>query len=82
MNIITGIKPLLDFNLELTYKDGEKIVIDFKPVIAQEGVFAQLSDPQFFRQVKIGEQGRYIEWPGGIDFCADALRSQETATHK
>ncbi|GGA31829.1 DUF2442 domain-containing protein [Okeania sp. KiyG1] len=27
----------------------------------------------FFSQVKLGEGGRYIEWDGEIDFCADAL---------
>lgn len=25
-------------------------------------------------QVAVGENGRYVEWPGGLDFCADALR--------
>jgi hypothetical protein len=32
-----------------------------------------LGDRDFFSQVKLDEGGRYIEWPGGLDFCADAL---------
>jgi hypothetical protein len=27
----------------------------------------------------VGEGGRYIEWPGELDFCADALWLQEHA---
>ena len=40
MNAITALKPLLDFSLELTYKEGEVVVVDFKPAITQEGVFS------------------------------------------
>lgn len=59
--------------LVLYYSDGERVVVDFKPVIARGGVFARLADPAFFAQVAVGERGRYIEWPGSLDFCADAL---------
>ncbi|NEQ78127.1 MAG: DUF2442 domain-containing protein [Okeania sp. SIO2C9] len=38
-------------------------------MINQGGVFAPLSDTNFFSQVKLGEGGRYIEWDRGIDFC-------------
>ena len=27
----------------------------------------------FFSQAAIGKRGRYIQWPGELDFCADAL---------
>ncbi|MBI4389842.1 MAG: DUF2442 domain-containing protein [Nitrospinae bacterium] len=76
MNIIKRVKPLPNFQIELTYSDGEAILVDFKPVIAQGGVFSRLSDPDLFNQVKAGGDGRYIEWPNGVDFCADALRRQ------
>jgi Protein of unknown function (DUF2442) len=36
-------------------------------------VFAALADPEAFAQIRIGERGRSLEWPGEIDFCADAL---------
>jgi len=64
------------FRIEITYSDGEVIVADFNPVIAKGGVFAELNDPVFFKRFKIGEEGRYIEWPNGLDFCADGLRHQ------
>lgn len=63
-----------NFKLRLTFADGAEVLVDFKPIIEMGGVFAKLNDLEFFKQVKIGSQGRSIEWPGEIDFCADALR--------
>lgn len=74
MYIIEQTKPLPDFLLELNYSDGEVVVADFKPIIAKGGVFSVLADQQFFNQVRLGEQGRYIEWPDELDFCADSFR--------
>jgi hypothetical protein len=47
-------------------------VSDFDRVVGR-GVFATLADPAVFAQVRVGERGRSPEWPGEIDFCADAL---------
>jgi hypothetical protein len=66
--------PEPDFELRLTYADGAEVLVDFKPMIEVGGIFARLNDLEFFKQVKIGSRGRSIEWPGEIDFCADALR--------
>jgi hypothetical protein len=60
----------------LVYSDGVQVVIDFNPLIERGGVFASLADPMFFARVTVGEGGRYIVWPGDLDFCADALREQ------
>jgi hypothetical protein len=65
-----------DYRLRLTYADGETILVDFKPLIEQGGEFSKLGNPKIFKQVMIGQRGRYIKWPGEIDFCADALRYQ------
>jgi hypothetical protein len=63
-------------HLRLTYADGSTVEIDFAPLIQQGGVYASLADPAFFAQVCIGAGGRFIEWPNGLDFCADALWRQ------
>ncbi len=73
LRTIRSVAPEANYKLRLTYSDGETIVVDFTPVIQRGGVFAPLSDPAFFSQVSIGERGRYIQWPGELDFCADAL---------
>ena len=37
-------------------------------------------DPRVFAQVRLGENGRYIEWPNGVDLCADALYEKAAIT--
>ncbi|MDJ0518273.1 MAG: DUF2442 domain-containing protein [Trichodesmium sp. MO_231.B1] len=71
--IITSLTTKSNYKLRLIYSNGSEIIVYFQPIISQSGVFAPLSNPEFFSQVKLGEDGRYIEWNGGIDCCADAL---------
>jgi Protein of unknown function (DUF2442) len=59
--------------LLLHYAGGEDVLVEFRSVIEHGGVFARLAEPHFFAQVRVGERGRYIEWPGDLDFCADTL---------
>jgi len=40
---------------------------------ASQGVFAPWREYGFFLQAAIGEHGRTLTWPGGLDFCVDAL---------
>ena len=70
---ILEISPQSDFILKFTYDNAEVVMIDFKPIIAEGGVCAPLANAQFFAQVSLGSRGRFIQWPGEIDFCADAL---------
>ncbi len=77
LQTITRIEPVSNYRLRLTYSDGVVIIVKFQSLIEQGGVFTALADPQFFAQVTLGERGRYIEWNGAIDFCADALRREE-----
>ncbi len=71
--VIESIEVGAENCLTLLYCGGERITVDFKKVIDRGGVFATLANPGIFRQVAIGSRGRSIEWPGGVDFCADAL---------
>jgi hypothetical protein len=59
-------------SVRLTWANGERTVTDMGHLVGK-GVFAALSDPRIFAQVRIGDRGRSIEWPGEIDLCADAL---------
>jgi len=58
--------------VKLTWANGETTVNSFRRLVGK-GVFAAFSDPEFFAQVRVGEGGRSLEWPGERDFCADAL---------
>jgi hypothetical protein len=64
---------LKNYQLAIIYTDDSNVVVDFKPTIQQGGVFVALADPDFFAQVTLDARGRFIEWPGELDFCADAL---------
>jgi Protein of unknown function (DUF2442) len=60
--------------LELAFAGGEPRVVDLKPLIQRGGVFAALADPAVFGTVRLGPDGRYVEWPDeDLDLCADAL---------
>jgi len=73
---ITIAQPRPMHKVWIEYADGEAGEVDFGPVIARGGLFDSLRDPSIFEKVRIGEHGRYIEFPDGMDFCADALREK------
>jgi hypothetical protein len=60
------------FGLTVTWSNGETTTISFRHLVGK-GVFAALAEPDVFARVRVGERGRSLEWPGEIDFCADAL---------
>jgi hypothetical protein len=64
--------------LLVAYDGGRRIVVDITPWIQEGGVWAQLANPDFLNQVKVGEGGRYLSWPGDLDVCADALLADST----
>lgn len=72
-NIIIAATPHPESgSVTLSWANGATTENSFCHVIGK-GVFATLADPAFFVQVRIGERGRSLEWPGELDFCADAL---------
>lgn len=73
MRKIVAIEALPGFRLKLTYAGGRAIEIDFASKIQKGTVTGPLADPEIFKRVKIAPSGRAIEWPGEVDFCADAL---------
>lgn len=72
MRTITGIDVMNGCRLRLHY-GAESFELDFLPLAQQGGVFTPLGDREFFEQVAIGPNGRYLVWPDELDFCADAL---------
>ena len=73
---VTGVRPLNGRQLELTFADGLKGVVDMDKVISQfTGVFEPLLDQSYFRQVSLNEELGTIVWPNGADLCPDVLYS-------
>lgn len=62
-----------ELRLRLTFDDGSRRDVDLAPLVRKGGVFAPLARPENFRAARAAADGRYIEWPGGPDLCADAL---------
>jgi hypothetical protein len=75
-NTIVIAEPRPVRTLWLEFADGQAGEVDLAPVIARGGVYSSLNVPAVFDQVRVGERGRYIEFPGNVDFCADALREK------
>ena len=72
-NIITAaIADPKSHRVVLTWANGETTTNSFAHLVGK-GVFTAFADPSFFSQVRVGEGGRSLEWPGELDFCADAL---------
>jgi len=70
--ILNAVPNASGLTVSVTWANGEHTVNRFDHLVGK-GVFAALSDPDVFCQVHVGERGRSLEWPGEIDFCADAL---------
>ena len=72
-NVITAAAPHpADSSVTLTWANGATTAHRFGHIVGR-GVFSILADPATFARVHVGEHGRSLEWPGEIDFCADAL---------
>jgi hypothetical protein len=72
-NIITAAVPdPASHTVALTWANGTATVASFRHLVGK-GIFVAFADPAIFAQVRIGEGGRSLEWPGEVDFCADAL---------
>ncbi len=57
----------------IEFEDGRVVMADLTEVINRGGVFEKFRDERFFKRVRVGNGGRSIVWPHGIDFCADAF---------
>ena len=60
--------------LHVRWDRGGENSVDVSDMVASFRVYAPLrSSPELFRQVRVGEYGTDIVWPGDIDMSADTL---------
>jgi hypothetical protein len=72
-----------DFSVEIAWSDGTTDRVDFRPIIARDGVMTALADARFFVSgMRVEPDGYGLGWPtkprsskeaGGIDFSAQGL---------
>ncbi|MBI3183347.1 MAG: DUF2442 domain-containing protein [Myxococcales bacterium] len=67
---VKHVTPLDGYRLKLQFTNGEWGVYDCTPLL-EHGVFKELKDPSYFRQVRV-EFGT-VTWPNEQDICPDSL---------
>ena len=67
---VTQVKPLDNYNLLLTFENGEKRQFDMSPYL-DLGVFRELKDEKMFRTVKTNFDT--IEWDNEADIDPEIL---------
>ena len=76
---VKRVRHLGDHRLELTFTDCTTGELDFRQrIVGRGGVFHQLEDVEFFKQVQVDPEAGTIVWPNGVDFCPDVLYSLAT----
>lgn len=64
------VRPLVDYQLELEFENGEKKLFDVRPFLTI-GKFAELKNDNLFDSV-VPYLGS-IQWSNGLDLCPDTL---------
>lgn len=73
MHEITAVTCESQWRLRLTFANAEVRLIDIRALIKFDGVFAPLTDPEYFAQVRVVPDLGTIAWPNGADLCPDVL---------
>ena len=75
MREIVEVIPTEDYRLEIAFDDGERTIVDVKPLMKRK-VFQPLKDKTFFRQVEIDNKFGGVQWPNGPDVCIDWIEAE------
>ena len=67
---VLHLRPLDDYQLEVTFENGERRIFDVKPYL-QRGVFVRLQNRATFRAARVVAGS--VEWPGGLDLSYDTV---------
>jgi hypothetical protein len=66
------------YRLRLRFDDGAEGEVDIRNMTTFEGVFAPLSEPSYFAQVRVDDDAGTIVWPNGADLDPLVLHSKIT----
>lgn len=67
---VKSVRPLDDYDLEVTFENGERKRFDVKPYLSR-GIFVRLQNRAVFQAVRAVAGS--IEWPGGLGLSYDTL---------
>jgi len=67
---VKSVRPESDYRLSIIFTNGEKGIYDCSRLL-DFGVFSELRDPGYFRQVRAAHGT--VVWPHEQDICPDTL---------
>ncbi len=67
---VKSVKPIDNYNLILTFENGEKRQFDMNPFL-DKGIFKELRDPSIFNSVKVSFDT--IQWDNEADLDPEIL---------
>jgi hypothetical protein len=73
---VKGVEPLNDYQLLLTFENGEKRIFDMKPYL-DKGIFKELKDEKKFKSVRVSFDS--IEWSNQADIDPEVLYEKSIA---
>ncbi|MEX2156147.1 MAG: DUF2442 domain-containing protein [Gemmatimonadales bacterium] len=80
MKDVVEVRPVGGYRLYLRFEDGVSGELDFAGRLGFEGVFAPLTDPAVFAQVRIHPELGTIVWPNGADLDPDVIYAELSGT--
>ncbi|MEI8254737.1 MAG: DUF2442 domain-containing protein [Deltaproteobacteria bacterium] len=75
---IVAVSASATFHLHLRFDDGVEGDVDVAAEIPFAGVFAPLTDPEFFVRVRVDPEIGTIVWPNGADLDPEVLCARIT----
>ena len=67
---VTSVRVLDDYELEVSFENGESRRFDVKPYL-DRGIFVRLRDRAVFQAARVVAGS--VDWPGGLDLSYDTL---------
>lgn len=67
---VKNVTPLADYQLKIAFTNGETGIYNCRPLL-EFGVFKELADEAYFRQVRT--EGGTVVWPHEQDICPDTV---------
>lgn len=70
---VTSVKAAGDLSARLRFENGKTFTVDLGELVRRSKGLRRLRDAEAFAQVRLGEGGHSIAWPGDLDIGADTL---------
>lgn len=75
---VTKSRYIEDYQIELTFKNGKKGLIDFRDYVKFGGVFKRFKDLTYFKKAYVDRDAGTLCWPGGVDVAPETLYHEAT----